>query len=225
MRVLIFGATGMVGQGVLRECLTDSSVTDVMVLGRSSVGKQHAKLREFLSADLFHYDDIAPEFADVDACFFCLGVSSVGMKEDAYRRVTYTLPLAAAKTLARANPAMTFVYVSGASTDSSEHGRVMWARVKGQAENALMLLPFAATYMFRPGVIQPVLGIRPKTRGYRIFYGAFKFVLPLLRRLLPNHILTTQELGQAMLAVVRRGYTKQVLEARDIRTLLRTSGV
>jgi uncharacterized protein YbjT (DUF2867 family) len=220
MNVLIFGATGMVGQGVLRECLADPDVALVAALGRSSTGLQHPRLREIVHADLLHYAGMEADLSGFDACFFCLGVSSLGMDEDAYSRVTYGITMAAAETLSPLNPQMTFVYVSGASTDSSEQGRSMWARVKGKTENALLRLPFKAAYMFRPGLIAPVDGVRSKTTWYRLIYGMTAPLLPVLRRLFPNAVLTTAEIGQAMLIVARRGAPRKVLEVRDIRALL-----
>jgi uncharacterized protein YbjT (DUF2867 family) len=217
MKVLIFGATGMVGQGVLRECLLDPNVDAVVTVGRSATGVQNPKLREIVRPDLFHYSDIESQLAGFDACFFCLGVSSAGMPEKQYENLTYTLTLAAAETLARLNPAMTFVYISGAGTDSSEKGRVMWARVKGKTENALLRLPFKAAYMFRPGVIQPVHGARSKTPAYRFAYTLFTPVLPLLRRLFPRYILTTEEIGRAMIQIAKQGAPKKILETWDIR--------
>jgi uncharacterized protein YbjT (DUF2867 family) len=223
MRVLIFGATGMVGQGVLRECLLDPDIEAVQTVGRSPTGTQHSKLREAVLADLFAYSSVEAELIGFDACFFCLGVSSAGMSELQYERLTYTLTLAAAETLSRLNSGMTFVYVSGAGTDSSEKGRVMWARVKGRTENALLRLPFKAAYMFRPGVIEPVHGARSKTAAYRISYALAKPVLPLLRRLFPRYILTTEEIGRAMIQVAKRGAPKNVLETWDIRVCASTS--
>jgi uncharacterized protein YbjT (DUF2867 family) len=217
MNILLFGATGMVGQGVLRECLLDPKVQRVQVVGRTASGARHEKLREIVHADLGHYSDIEADLAGFDACFFCLGVSSAGMSEQDYRRVTYDITLAAAETLSRLNPRMTFIYVSGAGTDGTERGRSMWARIKGATENALLRLPFAAAYMFRPGIIQPVYGARSKTLGYRIFYVFAKPLLPPLRWAFPNYVLTTQQIGLAMLAVARRGYRTKILESRDIR--------
>jgi uncharacterized protein YbjT (DUF2867 family) len=219
MKILLFGATGMVGQGVLRECLLDPDIVAVHTVGRSAAEVEHPKLRQIVHADLFHYADIEAELCGFDACFFCLGVSSAGMSEPQYERLTYTLTLAAAETLARLNPTMTFVYVSGTGTDSSEKGRVMWARVKGRTENAILRLPFKAAYMFRPAVIQPLHGERSKTTGYRIGYILAKPVLPLLRRLFPRYVLTTDEVGLAMIHVAKSGAPKRVLESWDIRTL------
>jgi len=217
MNVVLFGATGMVGQGVLRECLLDPEVRAVTIVVRARTAFTHPKLREIVHADLWNYAAIESALSGLDACFFCLGVSSVGMDAAEYERITYDLTLAAAQTLARLNPKMTFIYVSGAGTDSSERGRVAWARVKGRTENALLRLPFQAAYMFRPGLIQPLVGIQSKTRSVRIFYSLAGPVLPLVRRLFPNSILTTEQIGRAMLAVARRGAPKKVLESRDIR--------
>jgi len=220
MKVLIFGATGMVGRGVLHECLLAEDVDLVQTVGRTATEIQSAKLREMVHADLFNLAAIENELVGFDACFFCLGVSSSGMTEEAYTRLTYTLTTTVAETLARLNPQMTFVYVSGAGTDSSEHGRSMWARVKGRTENALLRMPFRAAYMFRPGLIVPLHGIQSKTRSYRIFYAVLTPLLPILRRAFPRSIVTTEEIGQAMLIAARRDPEKRVMETGDIRHLL-----
>jgi uncharacterized protein YbjT (DUF2867 family) len=220
MKALLFGATGMVGQRVLRQCLQDANVQLVQIIGRTPSGIQHPKLREILHHDLWNFAPIEADLLGFDACFFCLGVSAARMSETEYERVTYGITMAAAETLARLNPNMTFIYVSGAGTDSSEHGRSMWARVKGKTENALMRLPFKAAYMFRPGIIEPVHGARSKTAWYRIFYGVSKPLLPALRWLFPDYVLTTEEIGQAMLAVTSHGAPKRVLESKDIRAIL-----
>jgi len=217
MNILIFGATGMVGQGVLRECLLDRDVQRVQTIGRSASGATDPKLREIVHQDFWNYTAIEPELSGFDACFFCLGVSSSGMKAEDYERVTYDITLAAAEALSRLNPRMTFIFVSGAGTDSSERGRIMWARIKGKTENALLRLSFAAAYMFRPGFIEPLYGFRSKTTAYRIFYALTKPLLPPLRFAFPDYVLTTQQIGQAMLNVARRGYPKHVLESKDIR--------
>jgi uncharacterized protein YbjT (DUF2867 family) len=216
MKILLFGATGMVGQGVLRECLLAADVERVQTVGRTATGQQHPKLREVACANLLDLAPIEPELQPFEACFFCLGVSAAGMTEAAYSALTYDVTLHVAGTLSRLNPAMTFVYVSGAGTDSSEHGRSMWARVKGRTENALLRLPFKAVYLFRPGAIQPLNGARSKTTSYRVLYTLMKPVLPVLRALMPNSILSTESVGRAMLAVARDGAGKAVLEAGDI---------
>ncbi|MDR5750678.1 MULTISPECIES: NAD(P)H-binding protein [unclassified Caballeronia] len=216
MKVLLFGATGMVGQGVLRECLRDPDVDRVVTLGRSATGVEDEKLREIVHRDMFDYASIERELAGFDACFFCLGVSSFRMSEADYTRLTYDLTMAAARTLARLDPQMTFVYVTGAGTDSTEQGRSMWARVKGRTENALLRLPFKAAYMFRPGAIVPMHGVRSKTALYQSAYSITRPVLPLLQRLFPNAIVTTEQVGRAMLAVAKRGAPSPILESRDI---------
>ncbi|MEO8619728.1 MAG: NAD-dependent epimerase/dehydratase family protein [bacterium] len=216
MNVLILGATGMVGQGVLRECLLAGDVARVVTLGRTATGQQHAKLREIVHPTLTDLSTIEAELAGMDACFFCLGVSSAGMSEAAYTKVTYDLTLSVAQTLSRVNPAMTFVYVSGRGTDSTEHGRTMWARVKGKTENALLRLPFNAAYMFRPGAIIPLHGITSKTKLYRFAYLILTPLFPLIRKFAPNAVTTTEQVGKAMLAVARNGFPKQILEAADI---------
>jgi uncharacterized protein YbjT (DUF2867 family) len=216
MKVILFGATGMVGQGVLRECLLDSEVENVLAIVRSATGQRHAKLQELVRENFFDFSDVAPRLAGYDACFFCLGVSAAGMSEADYQRVTYDVTLAAAKTLVERNPAMTFIYVSGAGTDGSERGRTMWARVKGRTENALSRLPFRGAYVFRPAVIRPGPGIRSKTRSYRVLYGLFGPLLPLFKALFPGYVTTTEEVGRAMLEVAKHGAPKRVLENADI---------
>jgi uncharacterized protein YbjT (DUF2867 family) len=206
----------MVGQGVLRECLLDRDVDSVLTIGRASTGRRHQKLREIVRADLFDLSDIGAELQGFDACFFCLGVSSAGMKEDLYRHVTYDLTLAAAGVLARLDPAMTFIYVSGAGTDSSGRGRMMWARVKGATENALFRLPFRAVCVFRPAMIVPLHGIKSKTKVYRVVYAAMGPILPLLYRAAPKYVTTTEQVGRAMIKVAKDGVPKPVLENLDI---------
>jgi uncharacterized protein YbjT (DUF2867 family) len=221
MRVILFGATGMVGQGVLRECLADGDVELVQAVGRSVSGTRHPKLREILNPDPWNYAAIEPALSGFDACFFCLGVSASGRKEEEYERITFRITLAAAETLVRLNRGMTFIYVSGAGTDSSEKGRAMWARVKGKTENTLLRLPFKAAYMFRPGAIQPLHGESSKTPAYRILYRVLKPLLPVLRWAFPDSILTTEDMGRAMLNAAKHGVPKPILEARDIRALAR----
>jgi uncharacterized protein YbjT (DUF2867 family) len=216
MNVILFGATGMVGQGVLRECLLDPGVQTVLSIGRSATGQQHQKLRELMHQDFLNLSAIEKDLVGFDACFFCLGVTSVGMAEERYRRVTYDFTVAAAQLLARLNPGMTFIYVSGMGTDSSEHGRAMWARVKGQTENALLRLPFKAAYMFRPAAIVPLHGIRSKTKFYRVFYVVLAPLLPVLNKLFPKYVTTTEQVGRAMLKIARQGAPKPVLENLDI---------
>lgn len=219
MNVVLFGATGMVGGGVLQECLVDPRVSSVLVVGRSSCGQTHPKLHEVLHADFFDYAAIQPRFADRDACFFCLGVSAAGKDEVTYRHLTYDLTLAAARAMAAANGRMTFCYVSGAGTDSTERGRMMWARVKGATENALLRLPFRAAFMLRPGFIQPLKGVKSRTPAYRAAYAVFAPLFPLLRRLAPRYVTTTAAVGRAMIALAIHGYAKPILEPEDINRL------
>ncbi len=219
MNVIIFGASGMVGQGVLRECLLDPAVTKVLVIGRSPLGVSQAKLQEILRPDVGDLADAEAALSGYDACLYCLGVSSSGLTEADYRRLIHDLTLQIAQTLVRLNPAMTFVFVSGAGTDSTERGRSMWARVKGETENELRRLPFKAAYMFRPGIIRPLHGIKSKTKSYRILYALMGPILPLLKFLLPGLVTTTEQLGRAMIKVARQGAPKIVLESRDINAI------
>ena len=215
MRVILFGATGMVGQGVLRECLRDPEVERVLVIGRSSIGNQNEKVREIVHRDFLDFSSIENQLGGYDACFFCLGVSSVGMKEQDYTRVTYDYTMAAAQVLAKQNPGMTFLYVSGTGTDSSEKGRLMWARVKGKTENTLFKLPFKV-YAFRPGYVQPLGGIKSKTKLYQALYSVVGAFYPLLRTIFPRYVTTTEQVGRAMICVAKRGAPKQLLENDDI---------
>ncbi|MEO5737497.1 MAG: NAD-dependent epimerase/dehydratase family protein [Variovorax sp.] len=219
MNVMIFGATGMVGQGVLRECLIDPDVKRVLCVGRGPSGQQQAKLQDLVVKDMFDYSAVEAQLAGFDACFFCLGVSSVGMSEADYKRVSYDLPLAAATVLARLNPRMTFTFVTGRGCDSTERGPIMWARVKGAAENALLKLPFKAAYMFRPGIIQPLHGVRSKTPLYNAAYVALSPVLGLWKLLSPNALTTSEQVGRAMLAVAKRGAPSPIVEMADINAL------
>lgn len=216
MNVLLFGATGMVGRGVLLECLRDPAVARVVAVGRRPVGLADPKLREVVQDDVAALDALGDELRGVDACLFCLGVSAAGLSEAGYARLTHDLTLAVARQLVSVAPGATFVYVSGMGTDGTERGRTMWARVKGRTENALLALPFRAAYMMRPGLIRPLDGIRSSTRLYRVLYAAMAPVLPLLRRVRPTAITDTRELGRAMLRVAREGWPRRILEMRDI---------
>ncbi|WP_248730678.1 NAD(P)H-binding protein [Pseudomonas sp. MWU13-2517] len=219
MRVLLFGATGMVGQGVLRECLLASDVQEVVAVGRTPLAQEHGKLHQVLHSDMLDFQPLENLLQGFDACFFCLGVSSAGMSETRYTHLTYDLTLVAASTLARLNPQMTFIYVSGAGTDSSESGKSMWARVKGKTENALLRLPFKAVYLFRPGVIQPLHGVRSKTPLYQSFYTVLGPLLSFFRRVKPGWVVSTETVGQAMLAAVRHGAPQAVVEQAGINRL------
>jgi uncharacterized protein YbjT (DUF2867 family) len=208
----------MVGQGALRECLRDPQVSEVLSIGRSALAQQHAKLRQLTLPELSDLSTIEAQLVGYDACFFCLGVSSTGMSEARYRTLTYDLTLATARPLAQLNPTMTFIYVSGVGTDSSEQGRSMWARVKGATENALLALPFHAV-MFRPGAIVPLHGIRSRTRAYDLLYRVFKPLWFVALRLFPNQVTTTERVGLAMLAVARGETTLRVVEPAEINRL------
>jgi uncharacterized protein YbjT (DUF2867 family) len=216
MKVILFGATGMVGQGVLRECLLSCEVHNVLTVGRTATGQRDPKLSEIVPKDLADLALIERELADYDACFFCLGVSSAGLRETDYTRVTYDLTLAVARTLLKINPDMTFIYVSGTGTDSSEKGRRMWARVKGRTENDLLKLGFKHAYMLRPGYIQPLDGIRTKTRVYAVFYAILAPFYPLFKAIVPQYVTTTRQVGRAMIQVALNGATQTHLENRDI---------
>ncbi|MGW3345461.1 epimerase [Nonomuraea rubra] len=216
MRVILFGATGMIGRGVLRECLLDERVTAVLAVGRASTGVSHGKLREILHDDLLDLGPIEGELGGYDACFFCLGVSAAGMREPEYRRITYDFTLSVGETLARLSPGSRFVYVSGAGTNAE--GRAMWARVKGQTENALLALPLEA-YMFRVGFVQPMHGVRSRTRLYQAAYVITRPLFPVLRRLVGGGVTTTEQVGRAMIAVAERGAAKRILGPADINAL------
>ncbi|HTP54441.1 MAG TPA: epimerase [Thermoplasmata archaeon] len=224
MKVLLFGGSGMVGQGVLRECLLDPSVERVLSVGRRPLGQRAPKLEELVRPDLADLTDVEERLRGFDAAFFPLGVSSVGKSEAEFRAVTYDLTLSVATRLARLNPGMTFVYVSGAGTDSTEQGRAMWARVKGATENALLKLPFRAAYMFRPGVIRPLHGIRSKTAGYRVAYQLLAPFLWVARRIAPDSMTTTEAVGRAMIRVVALGAPGPIVSTREINRLGRTLG-
>jgi uncharacterized protein YbjT (DUF2867 family) len=216
MKIILFGATGMVGQGCLRECLIDPEVETVLAVGRSPTGVQHAKLREIVHDNFLDFSAIESQLAGYDGCFFCLGVSSVGMSEERYRHLTHDITLAAATTLSKLNPSMVFIYVTGQGTDSTEQGRLMWARVKGKTENDLLKLPFKAAYMFRPAGIQPLHGVKSKTAWVQAIYVVASPLLTWLNRAAPKYMTTTEQVGRAMIKVARDGFPKPVLESEDI---------
>jgi uncharacterized protein YbjT (DUF2867 family) len=222
MKVILFGATGMIGQGVLRECLLDPDVDRVLAIVRRATGQAHEKLHELVHADFSDYSAVESELAGYDACCYCLGVSSAGMSEPDYTRVTYDFTLAAAEVLARQSPGMTFIYVSGAGTDSTEQGRSMWARVKGRTENALLRLPFRSTYLFRPAFVQPLGGIVSRTPLYRAVYAVLGPLYPVWRAVIPGYVTTTEAVGKAMLEVAKRGAATPVLENSTINALGRS---
>jgi uncharacterized protein YbjT (DUF2867 family) len=216
MRVVLFGATGMIGQGVLRECLLDDEVQAVLSVARRTTNQEHPKLREIVHQDLTDFSAIANELAGYDACFFCLGVSSVGMSEEEYRRVTHDTAVAAAKTLLEKNPGFTFVFISGMGTDSSESGDTMWARVKGATENTLLSMPFKASFMVRPAAVRPVHGERSRATTTRIGYALFGWLVPVVSFLFPKYVTTTERLARAMLHLAKHGGPKRILESIDI---------
>ena len=219
IRAILFGATGMVGEGVLLESLKHPNVESVLVIGRRPCNVKHPKLNELLHQDFFDYSTIKDKLQGYDACFFCLGVSSVGMKEVEYTRITYDLTMQAATTLSRLNPGMTFCYVSGTGTDSTEQGRLMWARVKGRTENRLAGLPFKAVYSFRPGLMKPTKG----QKNVKTIFKVLGFSYPVWKFLSPKNVCTLEEVGLAMIRAVRVGYSKPILENLDIAQLARTN--
>src|SRR4051812_21928816 len=224
MKVIVVGASGMVGQGVLRECLLDPEVERVLVVARRPLdavprGTARDKLVERVAPNMTDLSAIEGDLADYDACFFCLGITSVGMTEEAYRKVTYDITAAFAKTLARVSPGLTFVFVSGRGTDSTEKGPTMWARVKGAAENVVAGAGFKAAYMFRPGIIQPRHGITSRTPAYRFLYVVLWPLVLLMKLLSPGSITSTDRVGRAMLAAAKRGAPKKILESADINAL------
>lgn len=215
IRIIITGATGMVGEGVLHECLQHDAVKEVLVINRKSCDVAHPKLQEIIHANFFDITPIRGQLTGFDACFFCLGVSSVGMKEPEYYRLTYTLTMHVAETLADLNPGMTFCYISGAGTDSTEKGRSMWARVKGKTENDLLKLPFSNVYNFRPGILQPTKGLHNTLK----LYTYLGWLLPVIKLVSPGSVTTLRQLGIAMIKTATAGYPKPVLEVKDIQAL------
>lgn len=209
----------MIGQGVLRECLLHPDVTSVLTIVRSPIGESHAKLREIVHKDFEDFSTLEGQLSGLDACFFCLGISSVGMNEADYRRVTFDMATAVARTLVQCSPGMTFVFVSGSGADSSEKGPVMWARVKGMTENAILGMPFKASYVFRPGYVQPMHGIKSKTKVYRFLYALIAPLYPFLNAVAPRYVTTTETIGLAMIHLVQRGAPKRILENGDINAL------
>ena len=212
IRTIITGATGMVGEGVLHECLQHEDVEAVLVINRKPCGIIHPKLKEVIHTDFFKLASIEQQLANYNACFFCLGVSSVGLKEPEYTRLTYTLTMNFAETVLKQNPGTTFCYISGASTDSSEKGRMMWARVKGKTENDLMKLPFKQVYNFRPGVIEPTKGLK----NTLVYYKYLGWLIPIIKLAAPNYITSLNQIGLAMINAAIKGFEKQALEVKDI---------
>jgi hypothetical protein len=219
IRAIITGASGMVGEGVMHECLLDPQVEAVLVIGRKPCGTVHPKLIEIIHQDFFDMTPIEDQLAGYNACYFCLGVSSVGMKEPEYYKLTYTLTLNVAQSLSKLNPDMTFCYVSGGGTDGTEQGRSMWARVKGKTENDLMKLPFKQVFAFRPGYMHPTPGLKNTNK----YYKYMTWMYPFLRWVYPAGVSTLAELGRAMINVTHLGYDKRIIEVKDIVKLAKTA--
>ena len=217
MNVVIFGATGMVGAGALLESVASAEVESVVVVTRSPTGRRHPKLREIIHSDFLDFTALRTDFTKVDACFWCLGVTSLGLDEAAYTRVTHDFTIAAARVMVEANPKMTFCLVTGTGTDAASG--TMWARVKGKTEDDVFALGFKGAYAFRPAFIQPVGGVRSRTRLYQAFYDVFGLLMPVLKRLMPGYVTTTSNIGRAMLRVASRGAGKRILTPRDINAL------
>ncbi|MEJ2195375.1 MAG: NAD-dependent epimerase/dehydratase family protein [Ignavibacteriaceae bacterium] len=211
INAIITGATGMVGEGVLHECLLHPDVESVLVLNRKPSGVKHEKLKEIIHKDFFDLSPIEDQITGFNACYFCAGVSSVGKKENEYKHITYDLTINFAKTLIKHNPEMTFCYVSGSGTDSTEKGKIMWARVKGKTENDLMKLAFKESYMFRPGYIQPTKGLKNAYKIYKVFMPFY----PILKILFPKYVVSLEEIGKAMINVTLCGSDKKILECKD----------
>ena len=215
-KVIITGATGMIGKGILLECLDHVEISEVLVIGRSSIGMIHPKLKEMIHKDFMDFSKVEKQLEGYDACFFSMGISAAGLKEEQYRRITYDFTLALAKILLESNPNMTFNYVSGQGTDSSEKGRMMWARVKGKTENDLLDLGFKQAFVFRPGAIIPLRGIKSKTKSYQFMYDYFTWLLKGIKAVAPNSIVNTTQIGLAMINSVLKGYDKSILRPADI---------
>ena len=218
IKAIITGSTGMIGKSLLLECLESPDVTSVLVINRQPVGLQHAKLTEIIHKDFFDLSPLKEHLTGFNTCYFCLGISAAGLSEDKYHRITYELTMNFAKTVLSLNPGIVFCYISAAGADSSEKGRIMWARVKGKTENALLAMPFKKAYMFRPGFIQPMKGVRSRTRLYNAIYAVLKYLYPLLKGL-PQYVTSSDRLGQAMLKAVLKGYDQPILESKDINLL------
>lgn len=215
-KVIITGATGMVGKGILLECLDHQEIDEVLVIGRSTIGMIHPKLKEMIKKDFSDFADVADKLTGYDACFYALGISAAGLNEEQYRKITYDFTFALAKILLENNPEMTFNYVSGEGTDSSEKGKMMWARVKGKTENDLINYGFRQAYMFRPGVILPLRGIKSKTKSYQFMYDYFMWLVKLIKVIAPNSVVSTTQIGLAMINSMSNGYDKKVLRPKDI---------
>jgi uncharacterized protein YbjT (DUF2867 family) len=215
-KVIITGATGMIGKGVLLECLDHDAISEVLVIGRNSIGMNHPKLKEMIHGDFSNFSSVKSQLTGYDACFFCLGISASGLNEEQYKHITYDYTLALARTLFEINPQMTFNYVSGQGTDSSEKSRMMWARVKGKTENDLLKMGFKQAFMFRPGMIIPLRGIKSRTKSYQFMYDYFMWLVKLTKAVSPNSVVDTTQLGLAMINSMLRGYSEKIIRPKDI---------
>jgi len=215
-KVIITGATGMIGKGALLECLDHDVIGEVLVIGRNSNGMKHPKLKELIHLDFTNFSIVQNQLAGYDACFFCLGISAAGLNEEQYKRITYDYTLALARTLFEINPQITFNYVSGQGTDTSEKSRMMWARVKGKTENDLLNMGFKQAFMFRPGMIVPLRGIKSRTKSYQFMYDYFMWLVKLTKAVSPNSVVDTTQLGSAMINSMLRGYSEKILKPKDI---------
>ncbi len=215
-KVIITGATGMIGKGVLLECLDHEVISEVMVIGRKSMNINHPKLKELVHKDFTNFYEVRDQLSGYDACYFCLGISAAGLNEEQYKKITYDFTLSLANTLVDISPDMTFVYVSGEGTDSTEKGRMMWARVKGKTENDLLNLGFKQAYMFRPGAIIPLRGIKSRTKSYQFMYDYFMWLVKGIKAISPNSVVNTTQIGLAMINAMLKGYNKKVLKPKDI---------
>jgi uncharacterized protein YbjT (DUF2867 family) len=224
LSVIVFGATGMIGRGVLLEALDDPGTSKVLAVGRASVNLVHPKLEELIHKDFSDFSSVEERLRGYDACFFCLGVTALGLSEAEYARITYDYTVAAATTLVSANPKLVFVYVSGAGTDSTEKGRQMWARVKGKTENRLLAMPFRAAYMFRPGFVRPRRGLKSRVRWYRVFYAITKPFGGMMERMMPSQATNTQKVGKAMLHVAKTTPKQSIIDPKDINALAAAHG-
>ena len=215
-KVIITGATGMIGKGVLLECLDHEVISEVLVIGRNSMNINHPKLKELVHKDFTNFYEVRDQLSGYDACYFCLGISAAGLNEEQYKKITYDFTLSLANTLVDISPDMTFVYVSGEGTDSTEKGRMMWARVKGKTENDLLNLGFKQAFMFRPGAIIPLRGIKSRTKSYQFMYDYFMWLVKGIKVISPNSVVNTSQIGLAMINSVLRSYPKEIIKPADI---------
>ena len=215
-KVILTGATGMIGKGVLLECLDHGAISEVLVIGRNSIGMNHPKLKEMIHGDFSNFFSVKSQLTGYDACFFCLGISAAGLNEEQYKHITYEYTLALVRTLFEINPQMTFNYVSGQGTDSSEKSRMMWARVKGKTENDLLKIGFKQAFMFRPGMIIPLRGIKSRTKSYQFMYDYFMWLVKFTKAVSPNSVVDTTQLGLAMINSMLRGYSEKIIRPKDM---------